>query len=114
MRHIRPSIWLGGIITLLVITVQVGVSQNRLVQSDSAVVSGSGCVEKGVEARCLVLQDKESGTGYSLFFPGPAPAIGSGIRFTGKKVDVSICMQGQPVKVTSWSAVKMDCRQRKH
>lgn len=114
MREARLSIWLAGIMTLLLIGVQIGLPQNQPpAQSDSEAVSGSGCVEKGVEGGCLVLKDKESGTSYSLSFSGTKPAIGSGIRFSGKKVDVSICMQGQPVKVTSWSAVKMDCG-RKH
>ena len=100
---------------MLVITVQIGASQNRLVQSDSAAVSGSGCVESGVEAACYVLKDQKTGTLYNLIFVGPKPTIGSGIRFSGEKHDgPTTCMQGEPVKVTSWSAVKMDCRQRKH
>jgi hypothetical protein len=114
MREARASIWLAGIMTLLLIGVQIGVSQNQpAAQSDSAAVTGAGCVEKGVEAGCLVLKDKESGTSYSLSFSGQKPAIGSGIRFSGEKRDVSTCMQGQAVKVTSWSAVKMDCGQRR-
>lgn len=114
MRQARPSIWLAGVMTLLLIAVQIGVPQNQPpAQSDSEAVSGSGCVESGVEGGCYVLKDKESGTSYSLSFSGTKPAIGSGIRFTGKKVDVSVCMQGQPVKITSWSAVKMDCTQRR-
>lgn len=110
------GLWFGGTISLLLlIAVQMGESQNRLVQSDSAAASGSGCVESGVEAACYVLKDQKTGTLYNLIFVGPKPTIGSGIRFSGEKHDgPTTCMQGQPVKVTSWSAVKMDCRQRKH
>lgn len=115
MRQARPGIRLIGVMTLLLIAVQIGVSQNQpAAQSDSAAVSGSGCVEAGVEAGCYVLKDKKSGTLYNLIFSGTKPAIGSGIRFTGEKFDgTTTCMQGQPVKVTSWSAVKMDCGKRR-
>jgi hypothetical protein len=112
----RPSgLWVSGTFSLLLlIAVQIGASPNRPMQSDAAVVSGSGCVEPGVEAACYVLKDQKTGTLYNLIFVGPRPAVGSGIRFTGEKHDgPTTCMQGQPVKVTSWSAVKMNCG-RKH
>ena len=116
MKQARTSWWIAGsIVLLLLLAVQIGASPNQpAAPSDSAAVTGSGCVEAGVEAGCFVLKDKKSGTLYNLIFSGTKPDVGSGIRFTGEKFDgATTCMQGQPVKVTSWSKVKMDCGQRR-
>jgi hypothetical protein len=76
-------------------------------------VHGAGCVEPGVEARCLVVKDVKSGTLYNVFFKEPRPQIGDGIEFTGVLYDgVTYCMQGAALKVTSWTKKdSLKCRQ---
>jgi hypothetical protein len=67
-------------------------------------VSAQGCVEPGVEERCLVVKDLKSGILYNLLFKGARPAIGIGIDFTGVLFDgMTYCMQGTPVQVTAWT-----------
>jgi hypothetical protein len=67
-------------------------------------VRAEGCVEAGVEMRCLVLKDVKSGKLYNLLFKEPRPNIGDGIEFTGVPFDgVTNCMQGIAVKVTDWA-----------
>jgi hypothetical protein len=66
-------------------------------------VHGEGCVEAGVEARCLVVRDVASGKLYNLLAKEPRPRVGEGIEFDGVVYQgVSVCMQGVPMKVTSW------------
>jgi hypothetical protein len=66
-------------------------------------VRAEGCVEAGVEMRCLVLKDIKSGRLYNLLVKEPRPNIGDGIQFTGVPFDgVTYCMQGIAVKVTDW------------
>jgi len=63
-----------------------------------------GCVQAGVETRCLVLTDVMSGKLYNLLVSEPRPAVGDGIQFTGVPFDgVTVCMQGAPIKVTTWA-----------
>src|SRR5271157_3272161 len=67
-------------------------------------VRAEGCVEAGVEMRCLVLKDVKSGKLYNLLVKEPRPNIGDGIEFTGVPFDgVTYCMQGIAVKVTDWA-----------
>jgi hypothetical protein len=67
-------------------------------------VRAEGCVEAGVEMRCLVLKDVKSGKLYNLLVKEPRPNIGDGIEFTGVPFDgVTYCMQGIAVKVTDWT-----------
>jgi hypothetical protein len=66
-------------------------------------VIAEGCVEAGVEMRCLVLKDVKSGKLYNLLVKEPRPNIGDGIEFTGVPFDgITYCMQGIAVKVTDW------------
>lgn len=66
-------------------------------------VRAEGCVEAGVEMRCLVLKDMKKGKLYNLLVKEPRPNIGDGIEFTGVPFDgVTYCMQGIAVKVTDW------------
>ncbi len=66
-------------------------------------VRGEGCVETGVEMRCLVVKDLKSGVLYNLLIKEPRPLIGDGIEFTGVPFDgVTYCMQGIALKVTEW------------
>jgi hypothetical protein len=67
-------------------------------------VRAEGCVEPGVEARCLVLRDLKSGKLYNLLVKEPRPVVGDGIEFTGVPFDgVTYCMQGVAVEVTTWT-----------
>ncbi len=66
-------------------------------------VRGEGCVQAGVEARCLVLKDLRSGKLYNLLAKEPRPQVGDGIEFTAAAFEgVTYCMQGAAVEVTSW------------
>ena len=73
-------------------------------------IRGEGCVESGVEARCLVVKDIKNGTQYNLFVKGIQPAIGSGIEFSGvPHRGISTCMQGTAVDVVSWTRKDLKC-----
>lgn len=66
-------------------------------------IHGMGCVEAGVEARCLVLKDIKSGMIFNLLIKEPRPAIGEGIEFTGVRHEgPTVCMQGTAIAVTGW------------
>jgi len=73
--------------------------------------TASGCVTEGVEAGCLMLTDSQSGVVYNLIFSGrKKPMAGAAIRITATKYDgMTICMQGQAVKVRTWRTLKMKC-----
>lgn len=74
------------------------------------VISGMGCVEKGVEAGCLVLHDQKTKRLYNLYFSKDKPLPGVAIRFTGTKHDgPTICMQGEAINVDEWTRVKLSC-----
>ncbi len=67
-------------------------------------VHGQGCVEAGVETRCLVVKDVKSGILYNLLIKGARPDIGIGIEFTGVPFNgMSYCMQGTLLEVTKWT-----------
>lgn len=73
-------------------------------------VTGSGCVEAGVEAGCLVLKDTKTGTLYNLFFQGTPPAINTAIRFTGTLHEgPTTCQQGTPVDVKKFTPIQQSC-----
>lgn len=74
-----------------------------------------GCVEAGVEMRCLVLKDVKSGKLYNLLVKEPRPKIGEGIEITGVPFDgVTYCMQGAAVTVTHWTHKdSLQCSQNK-
>ncbi len=70
-------------------------------------VTGQGCVEAGVEAKCLVVRDVKSGVLYNLLIKGTQPEVGTGIEFTGTPFNgMTICMQGTPLSVTKWARVE--------
>lgn len=72
--------------------------------SESNIVRGEGCVEAGVEMRCLVVKDIKSSKLYNLMVREPQPNVGDGIEFTGVPFDgLTYCMQGIAVKVTDWA-----------
>ena len=67
-------------------------------------VHGQGCVEAGVEMRCLVVKDLKSGILYNLIMKGTRPDIGIGIDFTGVPFDgMSYCMQGILLEISNWT-----------
>jgi len=67
-------------------------------------VHAAGCVQAGIEVRCLVLRDVKSGKLYNVLIKDPRPAIGDGIEFTAVPFEgMTYCMQGTPVLVTSWA-----------
>ena len=73
-------------------------------------IRGEGCVESGVEARCLLVKDIKNGTQYNLFVKGIQPAIGSGIEFSGvPHRGITTCMQGTSVDVVSWVRKDLKC-----
>ena len=73
-------------------------------------VTGSGCVEAGVEGGCLVLKDTRTGTLYNLFFQGTPPAINTAIRFTGSLHEgPTTCQQGTPVDVKKFTPIRHSC-----
>ena len=77
---------------------------------DDKPISGAGCVQPGVEAGCVVLRDAKTNTLYNLYFSGKRPETGTGIHFEGTRLGgVTSCMQGEAIKVTEWSQVKMSC-----
>jgi hypothetical protein len=79
----------------------------------AAAVSGSGCVEQGVESGCLVLKDRKTGTLYNLFFTGKKPSAGTAIEFSGTVHDgPTTCMQGKPVNVKEkgWKQINLQCK----
>jgi len=74
----------------------------------------TGCVEKGTEPGCLLLNEMESGKHYQLLVRGPRPQPSDAIEITGAPFHgVTSCMQGQPVSVTNWSHTEMpQCAQQ--
>ena len=67
-------------------------------------VKGTGCVQAGVEAGCLVVKDTASGNLYGLLIKGAKPPVGIGIDFAGAPFNGSTtCMQGIPVQISTWS-----------
>ena len=73
-------------------------------------VTGEGCVRAGVEAGCLNLTTADKKDKFSLHFDiKNKPSADSMIHFEGTMMDVDTCMQGTPVKVTKWTALKTKC-----
>ena len=82
------------------------------VAAKAAPVTGSGCVEKGVEQKCLVLTDIKTKKGYSLHFGAKAPNVGTAIEFKGESGDVDICQQGAVVNVKDWKQIRLPCEKK--
>ncbi|MFZ0821154.1 MAG: hypothetical protein WAM91_13880 [Candidatus Acidiferrales bacterium] len=69
---------------------------------------GDGCLRAGVEGGCLSLTTTDKKNTYSLHFDASnKPSADTMIHFEGATMDVDSCMQGTPVKVTKWNALKM-------
>jgi len=70
-------------------------------------VSGSGCVEKGIENSCRMVIDSQTGELYNLLFPAKMPKSGTAIRFSGTPHrGATACMLGKPVSVSKWAKEK--------
>ena len=67
-------------------------------------IHGEGCVEAGVEAKCLIVRDMKSGKLYNILVGEPRPALGEGIEFTGTlRQGAAVCMQGATIEVEHWA-----------
>lgn len=68
------------------------------------VIHAEGCIQAGIEARCLLLTDLKTGHLYTLIFKTDRPPVGLGIEFTGlPHPEPTTCMRGTAVDVTSWT-----------
>jgi hypothetical protein len=75
-------------------------------------IRAMGCVQPGVETRCLEVTDIRTGALFNLFFKGVQPAMGSGIEFVGVPHEgVTTCMQGTAVDVKTWVRRNLKCVQ---
>ena len=73
-------------------------------QPEPKKVHGEGCVEAGVEARCLVVRDVRAGKLYNILVGDPRPTLGEGIEFTGTlRQGANVCMQGAAIEVEHWA-----------
>jgi len=73
-------------------------------QPDVKKVHGEGCVEAGVDARCLVVRDVRAGRIYNILVGDPRPTPGEGIEFTGTlHQGANVCMQGAAIEVERWA-----------
>ncbi len=73
-------------------------------QPSANAVHAEGCVEAGIESRCLILRDFKTGRVYDLLFKAERPPVGLGIEFSGVlHPGPSACMQGIAVDVTTWA-----------
>ena len=110
MKHKKSVAILLSVVLMLPIAL---VGQNNKTKPSStaakAMVVGFGYVTAGVEPGCLMLQDSRTKTLYNLFFATrKKPALGSTIRFTGKKHEgPTACMQGEAVDVKTWTQIKL-------
>jgi hypothetical protein len=73
-------------------------------QPEPKKVHGEGCVETGVDARCLIVRDLRAGKLYNILVGDPRPNPGEGIEFTGTlQQGANICMQGAAIQVEHWA-----------
>jgi len=76
-------------------------------------IHAAGCVERGIEAGCLVLKDSKTSTAYNLFFAGTSPQPHTAISFDGTlHSGKTICMEGTAVDVTKWEPIRIECPQK--
>ena len=88
------------------------VGGNAVPPERSLQVRGEGCVEPGVETRCLVVKDVKTGSQFNLFVKGVQPEIGSGIEFMGVPHNgMTTCMGGTAIDVQSWVHKDLKCTQ---
>lgn len=72
-------------------------------QPETRRIHGEGCVETGVDARCLIVRDVAHSRLYSILVGDPRPVPGEGIEFTGTlHQGPTVCMQGTAIEVEHW------------
>jgi hypothetical protein len=113
-RRMRQKLTLGILIVcaiLVAITWTTASSHAKpAARPAGTVVKGDGCLRAGVEGGCFTLTTTDKKNAYSLHFDtNNKPSADTMIHFEGSTVDVDTCMQGTPVKVTKWNALKMKC-----
>jgi hypothetical protein len=81
-------------------------------QPEPKKVHGEGCVEAGVDARCLIVRDLHAGKLYNILVGDPRPTLGEGIEFTGTlHQGANVCMQGAAIEVEHWARKEsLKCR----
>jgi hypothetical protein len=89
-------------------------SNSRLHAADTnALVKGSGCVEAGIEAACLIVHDLKTGENFNLFFNANGPKVDTAIAFEGTvSNNLNTCMEGRAVDVTKWHPIRLHCPQK--
>ena len=93
---------LSGVVTFALTAIPMAAAAAS--PSNANQVRGTGCVQAGVEAGCLVVKDTASGNLYSLLIKGAKPPVGIAIDFAGAPFTGSTtCMQGTPVQLSTWS-----------
>ena len=103
MRALTVSRTVGLLVSLTALAVP---------QEKPTEIRGMGCVQPGVETRCLEVTDVRSGALFDLIIKGVQPAMGSGIEFLGvAHQGVTTCMQGTAVDVKSWVHRNLKCVQ---
>jgi hypothetical protein len=118
-RDIRPSefVRMEARMRLLVVTAMAGLLATSAFgfaepPEKSPQIRGEGCVEPGVETRCLAVKDVRNGALFNLFVKGVQPAIGSGIEFVGvPHHGMTTCTQGTALDVLSWVHKDLKCTQ---
>jgi hypothetical protein len=109
-HHLFTKVSLCILAALLFAGMAAGQAKKDKSAPAAKTITGSGCVEAGVEAGCLVLKDTKTGTLYNLFFQGTAPDINTAIRFTGTLHEgPTTCQQGTPVDVKKFTPIKQSC-----
>ena|SRR5258708_3670640 len=73
-------------------------------------VSGTACVRAGVEAGCIMLTTIDGKITYDVV-GSKTPKTGTVVRFSGttEPGTVTICQQGIPVQLASFTVVRMKC-----
>ena len=94
---------------VLVLGAALGSGSRMVAEKPAAkVIEATGCVERGVEAGCLMLVTAD-GTKYNILAQ-ERPAVGTWIRIRGIRHDgPTICMEGTPVRVQSWKKLADSC-----
>ncbi len=96
MRHV--------LLAVAAIGIAAAASAHEAPEQNSGEIHAQGCVEQGVEARCLMVKDLKSGNLYNVMIKGLHPEVGMGVEFTGTRHDgPTACMQGIAVDVASWA-----------
>jgi hypothetical protein len=110
MNRVRPFVAAG-----ILAASAIAVSQQPPMpkpQPQAKRIHGEGCVENGVEPRCLIVRDVAHSRVYSILVGNPRPTPGEGIEFTGiVHQGPSVCMQGTAIEIEHWQRKEsLKCR----